>query len=223
MGTSPYVRIMITQILLAAGLSLRMKTSKPLLDFGGVPLLSLLLEECRQSRVDAVVVVLGHEKEKILEQVDFSGAQVVVNSDYRKGQTGSFQCALEAMDPATVAFLNLPVDHPLVTRREIDALIKAYRREIRDRPKNSPNSGPVPNLPKIFIPTFGDQEGRPVLFDISLRQEILALGPEEPVDGIIQKFRNSVSQVPVDNPFTRNDMDTPEDYRKCLEIFSKRD
>ena len=209
MGTSPYVRIMITQILLAAGLSLRMKTSKPLLDFGGVPLLSLLLEECRQSRVDAVVVVLGHEKEKILEQVDFSGAQVVVNSNYRKGQTGSFQCALEAMDPATVAFLNLPVDHPLVTRREIDALIKAYRN------RNDQS--------KIFIPTFGDQEGRPVLFDISLRQEILALGPEEPVDGIIQKFRTSVSQVPVDNPFTRNDMDTPEDYRKCLEIFSKRD
>ncbi len=209
MGTSPYFRMMITQILLAAGLSLRMKTSKPLLDFGGVPLLSLLLEECRQSRVDTVVVVLGHQKEKILEQVDFSGAQVVVNSDYRKGQTSSFQCALEAMDPATVAFLNLPVDHPLVTRREIDALIKAYR--------NGKDQS------RIFIPTFGDQEGRPVLFDISLRQEILALGPDEPVDGIIKKFRNSLSQVPVDNPFTRKDMDTPEEYRECLEIFSKRD
>ncbi|MCZ6767952.1 MAG: nucleotidyltransferase family protein [Acidobacteria bacterium] len=209
MGTSPYFRMMISQILLAAGLSLRMKTSKPLLDFGGVPLLSLLLEECRQSRVDTVVVVLGHEKEKILEQVDFSGAQVVVNSDYRKGQTSSFQCALEAMDPATVAFLNLPVDHPLVTRREIDALIKAYR--------NGKDQS------RIFIPTFGDQEGRPVLFDISLRQEILALGPDEPVDGIIRKFRNSLSQVPVDNPFTRKDMDTPEEYRECLEIFSKRD
>ncbi len=209
MGTSPYFRMMITQILLAAGLSLRMKTSKPLLDFGGVPLLSLLLEECRQSRVDTVVVVLGHQKEKILEQVDFSGAQVVVNSDYRKGQTSSFQCALEAMDPATVAFLNLPVDHPLVTRREIDALIKAYR--------NGEDQS------RIFIPTFGDQEGRPVLFDISLRQEILALGPDEPVDGIIKKFRNSLSQVPVDNPFTGKDMDTPEEYRECLEIFSKRD
>ena len=209
MGTSPYFRMMITQILLAAGLSLRMKTSKPLLDFGGVPLLSLLLEECRQSRVDTVVVVLGHQKEKILEQVDFSGAQVVVNSDYRKGQTSSFQCALEAMDPATVAFLNLPVDHPLVTRREIDALIKAYR--------NGKDQS------RIFIPTFGDQEGRPVLFDISLRQEILALGPDEPVDGMIKKFRNSLSQVPVDNPFTRKDMDTPEEYRECLEIFSKRD
>ena len=199
---------MITQILLAAGLSVRMKSSKPLLDFGGMPLLSLLLEQCRQSLADSVVVVLGHEKERVLEQVDFSGVQVVENPNYKSGQTGSFQRALEALAPETEAFLNLPVDHPLVTHREIDALIEAYR----DRK----------DLSKIFIPTFEGQEGRPVLFEISLRQEFLALGPDQPVNGIIEKFRDSVSHVPVDNPYIVKDMDTPEDYRECLEIFSKR-
>jgi len=198
---------MITQILLAAGLSVRMKSSKPLLDFGGMPLLSRLLEECRQSLVDAVVVVLGHEKERILQEVDFSGARVVENPNYKSGQTSSFQSALEAMDPGTEAFLNLPVDHPLVTHREIDALIQAYRNR-KDQ--------------TIFIPTFEKQEGRPVLFDISLRQEILALDPEQPVNGIIEKFRDCVSRVPVANPYMMKDMDTPEDYQECLEIFLKR-
>ena len=196
-----------TQILLAAGLSVRMKSSKPLLDFGGMPLLSRLLEECRQSLVDAVVVVLGHEKERILEQVDFSGAQVVENLNYKSGQTSSFQSALEAMDPGTEAFLNLPVDHPLVTRKEVDALIQAYR--------NRQDSS------KIFIPTFEGQEGRPVLFEISLKQEILALDPDEPVNGIIEKFRDFISHVPVVNPYILKDMDTLEDYRECLEIFTK--
>ncbi len=196
---------MITQILLAAGLSVRMKSSKPLLDFAGMPLLSRLLEECRQSLADAVVVVLGHEKERIREQVDFSGVQVVENPNYKSGQTSSFQSALEAMDPGTEAFLNLPVDHPLVTGKEIDALIQAYR--------NRQDSS------KIFIPTFEGQEGRPVLFEISLRQEILALDPDEPVNGIIEKFRNLLVHVPVDNPYILKDMDTPEDYRECLEIF----
>jgi molybdenum cofactor cytidylyltransferase len=196
---------MITQILLAAGLSVRMKTSKPLLDFAGIPLISRLLEECRQSLADSVVVVLGHEKERILEQLDFSGAQVVENPNYKSGQTSSFQSALEAMDPGTEAFLNLPVDHPLVTAKEIDALIQAYR--------NRQDSA------KIFIPTFEGQEGRPVLFENSLRQEILALEPDEPVNGIIEKFRDSVSLVPVANPYVMKDMDTPEDYRECLEIY----
>ena len=199
---------MITQILLAAGLSVRMKSSKPLLDFSGMPLLSRLLQECRQSLADAVVVVLGHEKERILEQVDLSGAQVVENPNYKSGQTSSFQSALEAMDPGTEAFLNLPVDHPLVTGKEINALIQAYR----NRQDTS----------KIFIPTFEGQEGRPVLFEISLRQEILALDPDEPVNGVIEKFRNCVVHVPVDNPYVMKDMDTPEDYRECLELFSKR-
>jgi len=199
---------MITQILLAAGLSVRMKSSKPLLDFGGMPLLSRLIEECRQSLVDAVMVVLGHEKESILEQVDFSGVQVVENPNYKSGQTSSFQSALEAMDPGTEAFLNLPVDHPLVTRKEIDALIEAHR--------NRQDSS------KIFIPTFEGQEGRPVLFEISLRQEILSLDPDEPANGLIEKFRNSLVHVPVVNPYIMKDMDTPEDYRECLEIFSKR-
>ena len=199
---------MITQILLAAGLSVRMKSSKPLLDFGGMPLLSRLIEECRQSLVDAVIVVLGHEKESILEQVDFSGVQVVENPNYKSGQTSSFQSALEAMDPGTEAFLNLPVDHPLVTGKEIDALIEAHR--------NRQDSS------KIFIPTFEGQEGRPVLFEISLRQEILSLDPDEPANGLIEKSRNSISHVPVANPYIMKDMDTPEDYRECLEIFSKR-
>ena len=196
---------MITQILLAAGLSVRMKTSKPLLDFGGMPLLSRLLEECRQSLVDAVVVVLGHEKERILERVDFSGAQVVENPNYKLGQTSSFQSALEAIDPETEAFLNLPVDHPMVTRKEIDALIRAYRN------RKDPS--------RIFIPTFEGQEGRPVLFEIALKQEILALDPNEPVNGIVEKFRDSLSHVPVANPYILKDMDTPEDYQECLEIF----
>ncbi|MDA2934858.1 nucleotidyltransferase family protein, partial [Acidobacteria bacterium AH-259-D05] len=194
---------MITQILLAAGLSTRMKTPKPLLDFGGVPLLSRLLEECRHSVVDRIVVVLGHEKEKILEQVDFSGICVVVNSHYTKGQTSSFQCALQNLDPETEAFLNLPVDHPLVSRREIDQIVEAYR-------SRKPEA-------KIFIPEFEGQPGRPVLFDIALAKEILALSPEEPVNGIIERLPENVSFVPIANPYTMKDMDTPEDYRECLE------
>jgi len=111
------------------------------------------------------------------------------------------------MDPGTEAFLNLPVDHPLVTGKEIDALIQAYRNR--------------PGASKIFIPTFEGQEGRPVLFEMSLRQEILALDPDEPVNGIIEKFKDSISHVPVVNPYIMKDMDTPEEYRECLELFLK--
>ena len=196
---------MITQIVLAAGLSTRMKTSKPLLDFGGMPLLSRLLEECRRSAVDETVVVLGYERERIMEQVDLSGVRVVVNDQYQKGQTSSLQCALRNLNPQIEAFLNLPVDHPLVTRREIDAVVEAYRSRTSEA--------------KIFIPEFEGEPGRPVLFDRHFAREILDLDVEEPINGIIKKYRQEVSRVPVENPHTMKDMDTPEDYRECLELW----
>ena len=199
---------MITQILLAAGLSTRMKTSKPLLDFGGMPLLSRLLEECRRSAVDEIVVVLGHEREKIQEQVDLSGVSVVVNDQYKKGQTSSFQCALRSLNRETKAFLNLPVDHPLVTRREIDAVVRAYRSRESEA--------------KIFLPEFEGDPGRPVLFDRSLAAEILALEVGQPVRGIIKEHQQEVSRVPVGNPHTMKDMDTPEDYQECLKLWEDR-
>jgi molybdenum cofactor cytidylyltransferase len=199
---------MITQIVLAAGLSTRMKTSKPLLDFGGRPLLSRLLEECLHSGVDEILVVLGHEKAKIQEQVDLSGVRVVVNDQYRKGQTSSFQCALRNLTPGTQAFLNLPVDHPLVTRREINAVVEAYRSR--------------KSQAKIFIPEFEGRPGRPVLFDSNLGTEILALDAEEPVNGIIKRYQKDVSRVPVENPYIMKDMDTPEDYQKYLELWEGR-
>jgi len=60
------------------------------------------------------------------------------------------------------------------------------------------------------------------LFEASLRQEILALDPDQPVNGLIEKFRDCVSPVPVANPYIMKDMDTPEDYQECLELFTRR-
>lgn len=182
-----------------------MKSPKPLLDFGGTPLLALLLEECRQSLVDSIIVVLGHDREKISENIDLAGITTVINPDYQKGQTSSLQCALRALDPETEAFVNLPVDHPLVTRKEIDALVTAYRRRNGEA--------------KIFLPLYAQQEGRPVLFDSSLRDEILVLSADEPARSVIERFRKYVCHVPVDNPYTMKDMDTPQDYRECLQLF----
>ena len=196
---------MIAQILLAAGKSTRMGFPKPLLDFDGVPLLSLLLQECRRSDVQQIIVVLGCQQHRIIESVDLSGTTVVVNEDYEQGQTGSLQRALLAMDPGAEAFLNLPVDYPLVTHCEINALVDAFR-------ARNPRE-------KLFIPTYKDCQGRPVLFERSLRDVVLGLGPNDPVSHLFAQMGDSVRPVPVSNPYTAIDVDTPEQYRACLEIY----
>jgi molybdenum cofactor cytidylyltransferase len=199
--------MMITQIILAAGLSSRMGTLKPLLEFQGRPLLRVVLDECRRSRVDTVIVVLGHERQRILDALDFTGVQVVTNPEYRLGQTTSVQAALRALQPATRAFLNLPVDHPFVTASDIDTLVDSFRTEASSC--------------AILVPTYHGREGRPILFGDAFREEILRLKPEEPVQSVVQRFRDRVRYVPIQNPYTMQDMDTPDDYRECLSIYQQ--
>lgn len=199
---------MIEQVILAAGLSSRMGDLKPLLEFDGQPLLGRLLAECLGSRVDAVIVVLGHRSEEILDAVDLSDAKVVINPDYRSGQTSSLQAAIRAVEPGTRAFLNLPVDHPLVTRREIDTLVDAYRND--------------PDPTAILVPDFHGREGRPILFASMYREAILELEPAEPSRSVLERFASVVHRVPISNPHTMRDMDTPEDYRECRRLYRQR-
>jgi CTP:molybdopterin cytidylyltransferase MocA len=55
-----------------------------------------------------------------------------------------------------------------------------------------------------------------------LAREILDLDADEPVNGIIRKHQMEISRVPVENPYIMKDMDTPEDYRECLELWEER-
>lgn len=176
-----------------------------MLDFDGRPLLEVLLEECRSSRVDRIIVVLGHGREEIQRLVDFRGVDVVVNAEYHRGQTSSVQVALRALPPETEAFLNLPVDHPLVTRREIDALVGAYREQ--------------PDPFRIIVPVYHGRPGRPVLFTADFRDVILGLPRRRPVQRLLQRFRDQVDRVPISNPYTKKDMDTPVDYQECLSLY----
>lgn len=193
---------MVNQIILAAGLSSRMGTPKPLLDFDGQPLLALLLDQCRRSRLDSVLVVLGHRWKEIVETVDLSGAQVVIHHGYRMGQTSSLQAGVRALPPETRCFLNLPVDHPFVTHREIDALIYDF--------------GKQPDPDAILVPTFKGRDGRPALFGAGLRDTIHQLATNLPVRSLIHRYGEQVRRVAVDNPYIMTDMDTPQDYWECL-------
>ncbi len=196
---------MITQIILAAGLSSRMGSLKPLLDFDGRPLLGRLLDECRRSLVDVVVVVLGHRSEEIFDAVDLGDVNVVINHDYMNGQTSSLQAALRRLHPNTRAFLNLPVDHPLVTSRDIDALVEACR-------------GCADPF-TIGAPAYQGRLGRPLLFGRGFRDVILELAPGQPVHSVLERFGSRLRRVSVDNPYTMKDMDTPDEYRECLELY----
>jgi molybdenum cofactor cytidylyltransferase len=198
----------IAAIVLAAGESSRMGRPKPLCEFGERPALELVLDACGRSGLIRVVV-LGHAAEEIQSKIKFGGAIVVVNPDYAKGQTSSLQAGLRALPPGVSAFLLFPADHPLITSSEIDPLVTEYRRRKHER--------------QIFVPSYNLKRGHPVLFDASLREEMLKLPPDTPARKVVDLHPGRIAYVEIPTAAILMDMDTPEDYARCVEEWQRRE
>ncbi|HEX5498621.1 MAG TPA: NTP transferase domain-containing protein, partial [Thermomicrobiales bacterium] len=118
---------MISGIILAAGDSTRLGRPKQLLPVGGLPLLAHVLRHAAASRLDDVVVVLGHDAEAIAEAVGEWGQRIAVNPDFAAGQSTSLKIGLAAVPPQAEAALVLLGDQPEVGPAIIDAVIAAFR------------------------------------------------------------------------------------------------
>ena len=88
---------MIAGVVLAAGRSARLGRPKQLLPYHGRPLLEWALAAMAASSVEATVVVLGHDAERVRRDVDLQGARVVYNERYAEGLSTSLQAGLAAL------------------------------------------------------------------------------------------------------------------------------
>jgi molybdenum cofactor cytidylyltransferase len=116
-------------VILAAGTSTRMGRPKQLLPLAGRPLLQHVVDAAAASRVDEIVLVLGHAAEEIRAAITLPSrlpARVVVNPDPARGQSASLRLGLRAADPCATAAAVLLGDQPQVTRALIDRVAEAF-------------------------------------------------------------------------------------------------
>lgn len=191
---------MIAAVLLAAGESVRMGQSKPLLPFGNTTLVEHLVEELLVSEVDRVYVVLGHEAERVQAVLNAHPVHAVVNADYRQGMLSSVRCGLRALPRETGAVLVAPVDQPGLTRALINALLNAYRVSHKD----------------IAVPIHQGRRGHPLIFSAGYIPEILTDYGDTGLRGLLSRHANALLEFPLDDPAVLDDTDTPEAYRRFM-------
>jgi molybdenum cofactor cytidylyltransferase len=63
----------------------------------GRPLLQRVLDDVAGWPVDGVVVVLGDEAERVLDGIDFHGAMVVIDPEWREGVAASVRVGLDSL------------------------------------------------------------------------------------------------------------------------------
>jgi molybdenum cofactor cytidylyltransferase len=190
---------MIAGLILAAGESSRMGTDKATLSYRGRTFLEAIAQTLGEADIERLVVVLGHHAQEIQRQIKIGTAQVVVNTDYRSGQTSSLQVGLRALladDPEAV--LLCLVDHPAVAAETVRRLVATFRQ----------SSAPV------VIPTYQGRRGHPVLIGREVFDELLQLACDAGADSVVRKHRPATCFVEVEDEGVVIDVDEPESYRR---------
>lgn len=188
-------------ILLAAGRSSRMGQFKPLLPFGNSTIVEICLDTIEAAGVERTVVVVGHRAEELRAKLAGRDVTFAVNPDPASEMSSSIAIGIHALDPSVTAFFLALADQPAIPASIYSLLLQE---RVRSRAR-------------IVLPEFEGHRGHPVLIDLSLRDELVHLDPDQGLRGFLDQFAAEVLRVPVDCPYVRVDVDTPEDYRKLTE------
>jgi molybdenum cofactor cytidylyltransferase len=196
-------RSFLTGVVLAAGASARMGRPKQPLPVGDRCLLQRVVDAALASRLDEVIVVLGHRAEEIRGAIalpEDGRARAVVNPDFARGQSTSLQRGLRAADARSQALAVLLGDQPCVTSDLIDRVAEAFLSA------GAPLARPV-------YPEAGGAPGHPVFLARRVWPQIEDLSGDQGARGLLAARPDWLLEVPVpgDPP---PDVDTWEDYQR---------
>jgi molybdenum cofactor cytidylyltransferase len=191
---------MISAIVLAAGEGKRMGETKQLLPWKGKPILEHVLDHLRNSRVHEIILVLGHDRERILKEIKTHGIKVLFNPEFPKGMSTSIRKGAAAIDPQARGFFVVLGDQPTIGPEVYDRLIEEFNRRFPQK--------------AIFIPTHQGKRGHPPLFSVRYLPEILSIEGDVGLRAIVQKHPEEIAAVEMGTEAILDDLDTPEQYRK---------
>lgn len=197
---------MICTLILAAGMSSRMKAFKPLLPLKGKTVIECTIDSALSGGSDRAVLVTGHRSDELsaLVQRKYSSSVITVkNEKYRESDMlCSVKAGLSAM-PECDAFFILPGDMPVVRNTTFRSLISAYKDGGR----------------KIIFPTLSGYRKHPPLVDSSFIPDIMSYTGKGGLRSVWKKYENCIIEIPVDDEGVWIDLDTPSDYMDINKKF----
>jgi molybdenum cofactor cytidylyltransferase len=190
----------IAALVLAAGQSRRMGGANKLTaTVGGRPLVRIAAEAALASRAWPVIVVTGHEAERIAAALAGLAVTVAHNPDYAAGLSTSLRTGLRALPADVDGAVVMLADMPKVGPAVVDRLIEAFH----------PQTGG-----EIVVPVWRGQRGNPVLWGARFFDRLAAVAGDTGGRALIAASAESVVAVEMDAAVTR-DIDTPEALRKA--------
>ncbi|MCW8955945.1 MAG: nucleotidyltransferase family protein [Gammaproteobacteria bacterium] len=191
------MKLGVSAILLAAGESQRMgPVNKLALLVDGVPLLQRMLQTLLQAQLSEVIVVLGHEQDRVRKLLDDMPVRTVFNERFRQGQMTSVVCGMQALQQSCEGVMVCLCDQALLEVADINRLVAHFL------------ASPVP----VLVPTYRGQRGNPIILAAQHCADILKAEANLGCKHFIENNPQLVTTLEFDNDHVVFDLDTFDDY-----------
>jgi molybdenum cofactor cytidylyltransferase len=191
---------MIVAVVLSAGESSRMGRPKALLPIGDGSFLERIVKSLLATKIEKIVVVLGHNAAEIEKKIRHLPISILVNPDYAQGQLSSLIVALRALESEADVdgiLLHL-VDHPFLNSTLVNRMMERFYESKK----------------LVVVPTYQGRRGHPVIFSRRLFAELLKAPLDQGAKSVVRAHAADTLEIETDDEGITFDIDTPEEYRR---------
>ena len=188
-------------VILAAGLSSRMRDFKPLLKLGGKTIIKHVLDTVRTAGTETVVVVTGYRAAEIEAHLRDESVIFAQNENYATTQMlDSLLIGLAKIPQKFDRVIITPADIPAVKPETIKLLLSSGGLFVR--------------------PTHKGKNGHPAIMSAKLIPALFDYSGNEGLRGAVQAAGAELTGIEVPDRGVLLDADTPEDYAGLRDYFA---
>ena len=190
---------MIKAILLAAGQSKRIKSENKLTKlYKKKPLLNHSLKALHKSKVNKVIIVLGHQQNKVKKIIKKNKKNILsFNKNFRKGMASSIKVGLKKVSKNDKGFIVVQSDMPFIKSSDIN---KIY---------NSIKSKKF----LVHVLKFRNKVGNPIGFDISVVKKFKRIKGDFGAKFMVKRLKNETKFIKINSLKSFKDFDKASDFR----------
>jgi molybdenum cofactor cytidylyltransferase len=186
----------IAAVVLGAGRSSRMGgPNKLLAEINGKPLVRMVVEQALASHARPVIVVTGHQHERVEAALSGLQVQLVHNPHFAEGLGTSLKTGVAALPADIDGVIVCLGDMPQIDAALIDRLTAAI----------DPDKGAL-----IVVPTIDGKRGNPVVWSRRFFPDLMNVEGDIGARHLIGRYGEAVAEVPVEGAAVLTDVDTPE-------------
>ena len=190
---------MIKAILLAAGQSKRLKSENKLIKlYKKKPLINHSLNALHKSKVNKIIVVLGHQKKELQKIIKRNNKNIFTyNKEYKKGMASSIKAGLKKLNKKDKGFIIVQSDMPFIKSSDINKIYNSIKSKKY----------------LVHVLKYRNRVGNPIGFDISIMKKFKKINGDVGAKFMVKRLKKETRFIKINNLKSFKDFDKVSDFR----------